>query len=46
MDYWADSHLHDLPTVEGKRSLYETSEEELEKVGCKATEKIFEDGEL
>ncbi|KEZ39454.1 Uncharacterized protein SAPIO_CDS9313 [Scedosporium apiospermum] len=44
--YYAGSHLHDLPAVPGERSLYETEEEELEKAGCKAIEKIFRDGEL
>ncbi|CAI6079407.1 unnamed protein product [Clonostachys chloroleuca] len=46
VEIWHGSHLHDLPTTEGVRSLHETTRLELEKAGCTAELKKFQSGGL
>ena len=42
--YYSGSHLHELPTEEGRRSLHEISPVAIADAGCVAMEKVFEDG--
>ncbi|GKU05488.1 unnamed protein product [Fusarium langsethiae] len=44
VDYYRGSHLHELPTEMGRRSLHEIPPAALAEVGCNATEKNFKDG--
>ncbi|KAK5212200.1 hypothetical protein LTR41_002442 [Exophiala xenobiotica] len=44
--YYGGSHLHDLPTEKGERSLYEISQRALDEGGCKSKEIEFTDGGL
>jgi hypothetical protein len=44
MSYRRKSHLHDLPTVEGKRSLHETAGAAYDEVGCEAQVIPFDNG--
>ncbi|KAF9765000.1 hypothetical protein IL306_002696 [Fusarium sp. DS 682] len=46
VEIWQGSHLHDLPTTDGIRSLHETTRSELEKAGCIAKLKQFQSGGL
>ncbi|RSL40933.1 hypothetical protein CEP54_015971 [Fusarium duplospermum] len=46
VEIWHGSHLHDLPTTNGIRSLHETTRLELEKAGCTAELKKFQSGGL
>lgn len=46
MQYYSGSHLHDLPTKKGERSLHEISKLALDGVGCEAKEIDFADGGL
>lgn len=46
MEYYTFSHLHDLVITKGRRSLYEISKSELERVGSKPEVKDFPDGGL
>jgi hypothetical protein len=44
MSYRRKSHLHDLPTVEGKRSLHETDAAAYDEAGCEAQVIPFDNG--
>ncbi|EED23191.1 hypothetical protein TSTA_066400 [Talaromyces stipitatus ATCC 10500] len=44
VEYYTFSHLHDLVTTKGRRSLYEIPKSELERVGSKPEVKDFPDG--
>ncbi len=46
VEYRVGSHLHDLATTKGRRSLYELSYSELAHVGSKPEPKEFPDGGL
>ncbi|KAJ5556654.1 hypothetical protein N7513_001775 [Penicillium frequentans] len=46
VEYYARSHLHDLATTRGRRSLYEISQSELDHVGSRPEVKDFPDGGL
>ncbi|CAG8005772.1 unnamed protein product [Penicillium olsonii] len=46
VEYYTLSHLHDLATTKGRRSLYEISQSELDRMGSKPEVKDFPDGGL
>jgi hypothetical protein len=46
VDYYAGSHLHDLETSKGLRSLHEIPFPELQRVGCVPDTREFKDGGL
>jgi len=46
IDYYSGSHHHHLPTINGKRFLYEISKSSMDEVGCPCEEKEFPDGGL
>ncbi|KAJ5111751.1 hypothetical protein NUU61_001381 [Penicillium alfredii] len=46
VEYYTLSHLHDLMTTKGRRSLYEIPQSELDRVGSRPEVKEFPDGGL
>lgn len=46
VDYYVGSHLHNLNTKKGLRSVYEIPLSELNRVGCEPDKKEFPDGGL
>ncbi|KAJ5860645.1 uncharacterized protein N7529_007955 [Penicillium soppii] len=46
VEYYTLSHLHDLATTKGRRSLYEIPQSELDRMGSKPEVKDFPDGGL
>lgn len=46
MKYYTLSHIHELATTKGRRSLYEIPQSELDRVGSQPEVKDFPDGGL
>ncbi|KAH7108935.1 hypothetical protein B0J13DRAFT_320697 [Dactylonectria estremocensis] len=46
VEFFPDSHLHDLPTTNGVRRLHETTRDDLIKAGCRSVVEDYPDGGL